>query len=311
MALVLGNDVYAIGGGTVAHAAGNEVRIFRGSHLQAKFAVQDPAWWLKVSPDGNSALIYAADFPRVWRWREAEGIDLWAASKTSRDSYGCGFLEVQGETLTLLAQDGFLRGFSARAEQRFAANLRNPSSFYPRFFAPLPGRRLALVGNIFGDSSDSVVTVEIDALLRHTDAVQSALRGQAPIKDRAVQLAVGAAGVDAAVVYRNPEQDEEADDDDDPADLGDIYGLAGLYLRNIENGSLIKRLPWSGSATSDSNVAATGDAVAIQVSGGIDLIQLRTGSARHIPGAILDPIVPLVVRVEPEGVSDPIAFDRL
>lgn len=309
MALALENEVYAVAGGTLAHATGAQVRILRGSRRIGLFEVEKGVWWLKVSPDGRSVLAYESNVPRIWRWREDEAVDLWAVSKGTRDSPGCGFLKAPSETLTLLAQGESLRGFTANGAVLFTANIRSPSSYYPRAFSPLPGGRVALIGHFFGDSSDSIITVEVAKLLSDPDAVQAAIRAQVPINDRAVQITVGPCGSDAAVVYRNPEQDEPPDDEA-REDL-DIYGLSGLYVRHLESGTLIEQHSWSGAANSYSILAATTARIAVQVADGVEFIERATGAVRRVPAAILDPLVAHIIRIEDEGFSEPTALDKI
>jgi hypothetical protein len=309
VALVLENEVYALCAGTIAHASGARVRILSGANQERVVDVEHGAWRLSVSPDGSSVLIYESNVPRVWRWREDHGVDLWAVSRETRDSYGCGFFEMGGEVLTLLAQGGYLRAFTNSGSIRFAASLRSPYSFYPRAFAPLPDERLAIIGHFFGDSSDTVITVGAQELLRDPEAVQTSIRARSPVNDRAVQITAGACAPNSAVVYRNPEGDEEPDQE--ASEEKDVYGFAGAYIRQLDTGALIERHEFIGSATSYSNITSSDTWIAVQVKGGLDMIERSSGHVRHVPGAVLDSIHNEVAIVSPEGTIQPIALDRL
>ena len=175
MSLRLNEKLFAFAGDTLAVAHDAEVRLFREREEFASFRAETRVEHLKVSPDGRALLLYGASAGRVWSWNDREGLRLLASARQSRDAFGCGFLDIGGHLLLLVAQHGVLRGISSDGEQAFTANMRSPHSFLPRIFVPLPGGRLALLGSMFGDPQDTIVTVAIDALVQGGDCVQRAI----------------------------------------------------------------------------------------------------------------------------------------
>jgi hypothetical protein len=247
--LVVGDmprHILALGAATVVHASGASVKILRvtptGTRQVTSFDVEVDVDWLDVAPDGQSVLIWGGWATRLWRWRAGVGHLLTAAYDARGDEFGGAFAVIRGEVIMFIAQHGVLRGFSTDGRERFAANLGTPRNFLVRSIAQLPGDRLALFGNEGSDPYNEVVTVFVDDILNDPDSVQKALRLKNPIRDRAWSLAVGPCAPDSAVVFRNPEDEETPDDDEDLEELGDVGNFTGVYIRNLDSGTLIIEL---------------------------------------------------------------------
>jgi len=293
----------ALGGATAVVAANTTVRVVRNATEIDHFDVDAPVEWLEVAPDGGSAIVYAMRGRRAWYWRVGAGLRVMATSTGTRDRFGCGFAVVNGEVITLLAQNGALSGFADSGRELFKANIRSPHSFYPRSFVQLPGGRLALAGSFFSDVMDTVVTVPINLLIKDPEAVQHAIRTRQPIWDRAVDLTVGPCEPDAAVALRDPEDNEVPEDEEDIEELGDVGNFAGVYLRNLDTGALIERHSYNGAAGSGAPIVATTDLIAVQVAGGIDIIRRGSGDVREIryTAAALDVFALQAAWVEKNG----------
>jgi hypothetical protein len=311
MALFAMGSVFAFSGDTLAQGAGTAVRLARAGEDLARFDVDAPAEWLKVSPNGKSVLIYGARGTRAWRWREGAGLELFATATGSRDAFGCGFIVVDGSVCTVLAQAGVIRGLSDDGRELFAANVRSPHSFRARDFVQFPGGRVALVGSFFGDYSDTVVTLPLESLIRDPDGVQKAIRSKAPVWDRAVDLAVGPCEPRSAVVLRDPEDTETPEDEEDGEDLGDVGNFAGVYVRDLDTGALVERHAYSGRAGSGAPIAATPDWIAVQVIGGIDMIRRGSGAVHEVPTAILDVAGQQVARLRDGGLIEVVSLTQL
>ena len=289
MCLYFNRGIYAYAGGTLAHTHEGGGRIVRAGRTLDRFAVEAPIGWLKVAPDGRTVVLYNDRGTRLWRWRDGVGIERFRAASDHRDILGCGFVSVDGASITLVSQDGTLRALGARDRELFACNLRSPHSFAPRSFSQLPGHRLALAGSFFSDPCDVAITVGLDELSRNPEAVQQAIPADAPVWDRAIDIAVGPCEANAAVVLRDPEDTEVADDAADEDDeRRDVENFAGVYIRELETGRLIERHPYTGRAGSGAPIAATEHWIAVQVVGGVDLIRRGSGEMRHVVAAILD-----------------------
>jgi hypothetical protein len=278
--------VLALGGDTVVHASGTSVKILRVTPTETRqvtsFDVEMGVNWLSVAPDGQSTLIWGGWATRLWRWREGEEHQLIAVSNARNDEFGGGFAIIRDEVTMFITQHGVLRGFGTDGRERFAANVGAPRNFIARSITPLPGDRLALFGHEGSDPFDQIVTVLVDDLLNDPDSVQQALRFANPIRDRAWHLAVGQCDPDSAIVFRNPEDEEIPDDDEDLEELGDVGNFTGLYIRNLDSGTLIERIPYSGHARSGVRIVATPRFVALEARGGIDLISRGSGEVREI-----------------------------
>ena len=123
--------------------------------------------------------------------------------------------------------------------------LENADCGYPDA-VELPGGRLALHGNEPDDPFEVIVTVVIDRLARDPEAVHVALTTLAPVWDRSIDLAIGPGPGTTAVVFRNPDGEEEPDDEDDDRTGGDVVAFTGFYLRDLDSGALVQRVPFTG-----------------------------------------------------------------
>lgn len=290
MCLTLASGIYAYGGDTVLRATAKTVHVLRHNKEIAKFDIDVPIQWIKVSPNGKSALIYGTRVGTsttiLWRWREHGGLDLVVTAAEIRDSIGHGFIMVDGSVLTVLSQGGMLRAMSDDGREQFAANLRSPHSLHAYNFVNLPKDRIAIVGLFFADYCDTIMTVDQNMLLSDPEAVQMAVATKAPVWDRAVHLSVGPCEPNAAVVLRNPENDEVPQNEADLEDLGDVGNFAGVYIRDLDTGALIERHTYSGRTGMP--IVANADWIAVQVTGGIDMIDRKSGAVHQVPAAILD-----------------------
>lgn len=298
MPLWIDRDVYVFANGVLVHARDDEVRVTRSDGTVDRFTVDARVEWLKISPDGRSVLLYRDSGSRIRRWRDGIGVDDFLEAADQRDIVAGGFVSIDGSSVTLAGRDRELRGLGEGDRVLFTADLRSPHAFAPRTFARLPGNRLAMVGSFFSDPLDVAITVDVHALFSDRDAVQKAIRAHAPVRDRAVDVAVGPCASNAAVVLRDPEDEEEPDEDEDDEERGDVEGFAGLYVRDLETGALVERHAYAGRAGSGASLCATTRWIAVEVLGGVDLVGRETGAARFLSNAILDVTTRRLVTVE-------------
>jgi hypothetical protein len=288
MCLLTTKGFFSFSGGTLVHAKDQGIDI-KPSEINAQhFNIDAKVDWLKVAPDGKTVLIYGDYGTKVWRWREGIGLDPFTSPQKKRESAGCGFIVVNGKVITLLFSNGILNGFSQEGDQVFSSNLLSPHTFLSKNFINLPKNLVAITGVFFGDFADSVIVVDLTALLQDPEAVQKAIKDKLYFFDRSINLTVGPCYSDGIVALRDPEDTEVPIDEEDIKDLGDVENFAGIYIRELETGKLIQRISYSGSAGSGAAIVATENHIALQVMGGIDLIQRRTGEIQNIAEAILD-----------------------
>lgn len=302
MCLFINRSIYSYSGGTLVQACGHEASITRSGQVTARFVVEAPIEWLKVSPDGSTVLIYGDRGTRIWRWRDSVGCEPFLEASNSRDILGCGFVAYNGSIITLASKDHILLGLAAEDRNLFASNLGSPHSFAPRSFCQLPGNRLALTGSFFSDPWDVTITVRLDELFSNPDAVQQAILAKAHVWDRAIDVAVGPCAPGAVVVLRNPEDTEIGDEDEDEdEDRSDVENFAGMYIRDLDTGRLVERHQYTGGAGSGAPIIATTNWIVAQVVGGVDMIRRGTGTVRHVPRAILDVSGEQLATVEDDG----------
>ncbi len=117
--------------------------------------------------------------------------------------------------------------------------------------------------------------IPLSELEREPGAVYARFAKKQPVADYANQLGVGAAGRDAFVFGRDPEDDEEPDEPGDVpyADTcyADISGLRGFYVRTVED-ALLAKVPWDGRIESGARLAATSTWIAAECEDAIALV---------------------------------------
>jgi hypothetical protein len=307
----------ALGGDTAALAGGTTVTILHGIpgtfDETARFDLPAAVERLEVAPDGRSVLVWSARARQLWRWAEGEGHRL-IAQHRKRNPFGAGFLAIGPEVLTVLGQDGVLRGIAAGGEERFLADLVSRFAFTMHGLVRLSPGHLALFGHEADDYHDAVATVPVEQLLTDRAAVQEALRLRRPVYDRAVRNAIGPcrAAAPAAVVYRDPEDEEVPEDEEEREELGDVGNFTGVYVRDLGTGALVERLSYRGGARGV-RAAASERLAAFDVVGGIDVVTRGSGEIHEIraAAATLDPDGMRAAWVAEDGRVNVVALDSL
>ncbi len=288
MCLLTTKGFFSFSGGTLAHAKDKSISISRSERNHEHFDIEVKVDWIKVSPNGKTVLIYGDYGTKVWRWREGFGLDTFTTPQKKRVAAGCGFILYKEKVITLLTNNGILKGFSDEGDQVFSSNLLSPHAFLTKNFINLPKNLIALTGAFFGDYADSVIAVDLTELLQDPEAVQKAIKDKVYFFDRAIDVTVGPCGSDWVVALRDPEDTEVPLNAEDIEDLGDVENFAGIYIRELGTGKLIENISYKSSAGSGSAIVATENRIAVQIMGGIDLITRKTGEIQYIPEAILD-----------------------
>jgi hypothetical protein len=317
MCLILRDSIFAFAGSTLFHATDTTLEVIRPGKERECFNIDVPIQWMKVSPNGQSVLIYGKHNSNrnavLYRWRERVGIDLFATTASFRENLGYGFILAGGSVLTMLSQSGMLRGLLDDGNELFAVNIQSPHSYYPYSFVQLPGERITLLGFFFSDHCDTAITVNLNDLIHDPEAIQKAInvRAPVPVRDRAIVLAVGPCEPSAAVVFRDPKDEEIPEDEEDLEDLGDVGNFAGVYVRDLDTGVLIERYPYSGQVGSNASIAATANWIVVQVSGGIDMIHRKSGVVHQLSKAILDVVSMHVAQIRSGDLVEIVPIDRL
>lgn len=231
---------------------------------------------------------------QVWWWRPGHGARVLAHRTAARDHAIGSIVEIAGESLVALSQSGRLRLVRGDGSEAAALAIDRPIRWACHAFVPLPGGRIAVVGNLVDEPTDLVFVMPGRALLSGADALQRALvaiRAHDPTicQDRTLRVVAGPGPGDTLVVLRNPEDEEPPPDASDEADeYPDTWGLRGAYLRDLTTGAMVARMPWDVRFAKLAAVAATARVVAVEVPGGVDVRDRATGAVEHVPGAALD-----------------------
>jgi hypothetical protein len=234
------------------------------------------------------------------RWRPGRAPEELAVRRGVRDAFTCDVLSIDGEALFLVNQGGRLRGRRGDGTTRFDANLSTPHAYDCHRVVALPGQRGAIVGALFGDPHALILTVAAAELLADPDAVQRAIETAPPVHDFALHLAIGPAPDLAAVVARDPEDEEPPEDADD--ETHDLWGHRGFYLRDLASGAVVQRIAYAGPIASGATMVATARSVAIEVRGGVDVVDRDSAQVDRIAGpAAIDPVDARVAALAPDG----------
>lgn len=141
--------------------------------------------------------------------------------------------------------------------------------------------QVALIGYFRGEGKDSLSVVPTHELTEPAHVLFNRFRKKRAIGDYAYRLAVGPCGLDAIVVFRDPEDDEDPDDDDesvaDTSAHADVRGLHGFYVRRLD-GTLITKRPWDGPVRSNAQLAATSTWIAASCGDQIGLVPIEQTS---------------------------------
>jgi hypothetical protein len=152
--------------------------------------------------------------------------------------------------------------------------------------SPLMTDRLAFLAVLAppGETTYSLGRLSLpDLVADGRDALRDTIAGRpAPrLHDRAYRLAVGPAGPDHAVIFRDPEDDleepEDIEDIDDPRER-EVWGFRGIVIRRVDDGTLVEHIDHDIPGDRPSTpIFATGDVVVI---GGVDYVEVvaRGGS---------------------------------
>ncbi|MBS1596997.1 MAG: hypothetical protein JST75_02145 [Bacteroidetes bacterium] len=310
MCLVIDDNFFSFSGGTFVHANNNILEIFQNGTFFERFTTEEKIQWLKVAPDGRTVLVYAKGGTHITRWREGLGIDLFAVNTSKIISFGCGFIIVDGLTITTLHQNGNLRGFLNDGKEIFFSNMESPRSFHPRSFVNLSGNQIAITGFFFSDFAYSAIIIPVEVLLSGKDRFQEEIRSKAPA-DRAVDLTIGPADSGCFVAFRDPEDTEIPEDKEEEEDLKDVGNFTGVYIRDFNSQKLINKYPYRGKTGTSYPIVATKKIIAIQVKNGVDIIDRISGDTKNISNTILDVAGLQIVKINNKVIEDIVSMNAL
>ncbi|MGN6108113.1 MAG: hypothetical protein ACTHU0_23600 [Kofleriaceae bacterium] len=140
------------------------------------------------------------------------------------------------------------------------------------------GTALAIVGAEFGESRDTAVLLEAAEVPVPASTIERRFRFTEGLVDSADLLAVGPAGPDEVVLFRDGDGEEPLDEEDAGAIVPREWGFTGLYVAT-RAGETRARIAWGEKVARGAQVAASARYVALGTCGAIHVIS-RT-DARH------------------------------
>jgi hypothetical protein len=231
-----------------------------------------------------------AQHEECWAWRPETGYTVIGRREGTSELVVAGFIEAPDQTLLAVAKGPELQIFDGVGRLVNVLEVGRPHAWRCHRFTAISNTHVSITGNLFSDPSDMIITVTLADLLSVRSAVQTALENGCAIHDRAMKLVVGRGPAGTAVVIRDPEDEEPADDNDE---LPDTWGLRGYYMRQLSSGVLSERAAYDGAFSKDATLVATDRSIAIEVPGGVDIIER--------PGVGLRTVRDGVAAVDPVG----------
>ncbi|MEO8844628.1 MAG: hypothetical protein ABI591_30755 [Kofleriaceae bacterium] len=245
----------------LADASSLEVLRLAGSSSTSDYKValdQEPK---AVHISATGTFVLAIDPQRIRVWAREAHEPVFEAAIIAKTSVGAAFARLgEREVLLYESAQARLEAFDLPSCERFFGG-GTETFLATTGVAIAGGTRIALVGYYRGEGKHSFALVPTEELTLPPELLFTRFRKKRPIADYAYRLAVGPCGVDALVVFRDPEDDEEPDDEDDEQFVdssahADVRGLHGFYLRGTD-GALLAKRSWDGPVKSSAHLAAT------------------------------------------------------
>jgi hypothetical protein len=166
-----------------------------------------------------------------------------------------------------------------------------------RMFA-LDENWLAVHGYHDGEGRDTIVAVRALEALRDPMVLYGALFENPSVREWGYRSAVGPAGPGHAVIFRDPEWE----DDDPPDDPTEAF--RGLVVWDLDRQQVIQRLDYDGDVEREAPIGADAHRVALmRRDGSIDVVLREDGSVHRVGGMTLDPFRLEVAQVDAKRVS--------
>jgi hypothetical protein len=263
-----------LGAGRLALCSAGEARVVSlddGTPLWSHALSWEPAR-TELSASGRFALFESPhrDALEVWDVERDEQAARFGTPGTRRPIATGAF--GRGSDVLLAALDLYrLEAHDLVAGSRlFSADTREPRAFaFDRLVPASDGDTVLAIGRYFSEMNDSLLVFSLERLSADAGAAARTTSSRDPFDDHAYRLAAGPGPGDEVVVFRDPDDAEEDAEDDDGSGL---FGLTGLYVRRLSDGSLVERLPYAGGLASGDPLLASQRLVAAAPGGGLHLV---------------------------------------
>lgn len=272
---------------TLVHrrAGGLDVHAFDGDRLtlETQIEIEDDDVILDIAIAPLEILGRDRRDQSLWSWSAHTGrVQLLAGHP--RVIATAGFIEHAGARLRLIANQEQI-AITGAAGLIATCRLATPHAWRAHCFVALDTSRVALLGNLFGDPIDMILTVEIETLLHDEASVQHAIERGAPVHDRADILIIGPGPGRSAVVARDPGDEEPPEDRHEGT--ADVWGLRGYYVRDLDTGALIESRELELPLQKLSPIVATDSAVVFGARGQLYSVDRTTGALTDVGAGAL------------------------
>ncbi|MGN6105205.1 MAG: hypothetical protein ACTHU0_08880 [Kofleriaceae bacterium] len=230
---------------------------------------------LALSPTGSEALVVRDDARAVLVWtRESAPIAI--TDEGGRDCVDAAFVVRDREPCVAIAyrHELVLHRLEASIATRQPLGGLAVASLHP----VAGGTALAILGAEFGESRDTAVLLEASEVPVAGPTIERRFRFIEGLVDSADLLAVGPAGPDEVVLFRDSDGEELLDEEDAGAIVPREWGLTGWYVAT-RSGETRQRFAWGEKVARGAQVAASARYVALGIRGAIHVIS--RADARH------------------------------
>jgi hypothetical protein len=230
---------------------------------------------LALSRSGAEALVVREQPRSVHVWSGATELEI--AGPDGRDCVDAAFVVRDGQTCIAIAyrHEIVLHHLDGSIAARQPLGGLAVGSLHP----VTAGTALAIHGAEFGESRDTVALFGAAEMPVPPPTIGQRFQFTEGLVDSADRLAVGPAGSDNVIIYRDGEGEEPLDDEDAGAIVPREWGFTGFYVAT-PSGETLHRIDWDEKVARGSQLAASARYIALGTDGAIHVIS-RTDSSRE------------------------------
>jgi hypothetical protein len=204
-----------------------------------------------ISQSGRYVLVRSADELRLCVLDTQRDAFVGEIASADGKRKPVGVLATAGDTEVLLASCGRMKLSAHRLgdmSQLFEHDFAQPLALiFEHVYPVMPdGDTLLVLGYLYSESKDSLYSFSFAQLAADTPASgPHRMRGQRELADYAYRLAAGPCGNEAAVIFRDSDDEVagEAESAPDPSEpLAELWGFRGFYVRRLADNQIVERV---------------------------------------------------------------------
>lgn len=256
----------------------------------------------ELTPDGRFVLALGDDAKRgaVWDVRTGRRVLDIDGDLEHRQSLRAGLVTIDDELFSFVnvrnkdtsikaVHDGTERGWLATTGMFW---------FHVMSVVPIDEYWLAIQGYHDGEARDQIVVFPAAEALLDPMVLYEALYEDLHIREWGCRAAVGPAGPGSAVIFRDPEWDEDDEPPDDPLET-----FHGLMVWDLDASQVTQRIAYDGEVKDGATLGADAERIAVDVGGQVDVVLRASGEVRRMDAIALDPYRLEVAKVEGETIT--------